>query len=42
MHVTEYKNVVSWIQYSNEIYILTLDNGRKIVAPTMWTIIEER
>lgn len=42
MHVTNYDDVVSWEQTSPEIYTLTLYDGRKVIAPTMWTIIEQR
>lgn len=42
MHVTVYENVESWRQFSNEIYILNLSDGRQVIAPTMWTIIEEK
>lgn len=42
MHVTEYNNVTSWTQLSDQVYVLTLADGRKVVAPVMWTVIEEK
>lgn len=42
MHVTVYDKVVKWEQRSAEIYILTLENGKTVIAPTMWTMIEEK
>ena len=42
MHVTIYENVVSWEQQSHEMYLLTLTNGKTVIVPTMWTVIEEK
>ena len=42
MHVQVYDKVVKWEQVSAEIYILTLENGKTVIAPTMWTVIEEK
>ena len=41
MHAQIYDNVVEWKQFSSEIYILTLTDGTKVIAPTMWTVIDE-
>jgi len=37
-----FKNVESWRSFSNDILELTLTDGKKVIVPTMWTVIEEK
>lgn len=38
----EFKNVQEWQSLSSEMISLTLTDGRKVIVPAMWTIIEEK
>jgi hypothetical protein len=40
--VQKYDNVVSFVAGTDGTTVLVLRNGKKVIVPTMWTVIEEK